>query len=103
MSQPPPPRRPPASFTPRFTLSLIYLFGFFFLYCAALVVPALWDIVQAVPADIETNPASQAATTEAAKLAAKEIVRPRLLGAFLASVLTVAVGAWAGRLPGMKA
>ena len=41
--------RPSAAFAPRFTMSLIYLFGFFFLYCFVLITPTLFEISQAMP------------------------------------------------------
>ena len=102
MSAPLPPRRPAPTFAPRFTLSLIYLFGFFFLYCAVLIAPALWEVAQAVPPDIQSNEAAQEATRQAASAAAQQAVQPRLIAAFVASVCTVALGAWSHALPGLN-
>jgi len=86
--------RPRATFKPRFTVMLLYLFVFFFLYCFALVAPALWDVLQSLP----PGPAQE----EAARQAARETLRPRLLLAVVAAVLTVAAGSWKGHLPGTR-
>ncbi len=94
MSLPPPIRRPPPRFAPRFTVSLIYLFGFFFLYCMALIAPALYEVAQTLPPGPEQE--------EAAKQAAQEAIQPRLVIAFAASVLTTALGAHFKVLPGLR-
>lgn len=94
MSAPLPPRRPPPTFAPRFTLSLIYLFTFFFFYCLVMVAPALYEVAQSIPPGPEQEAAAAAA--------AKEAIQPRLLVAVLGSVLTVALGVWAKVLPGLK-
>jgi ABC-type sulfate transport system permease component len=89
----PPLRRPP-TFQPRFTLSLLYLFGFFLLYCLLFVAPELYEVLRNVPPGPEQE--------EAAREAAREAIRPRLLYALGAALFTTAVGARAGWLPGMR-
>lgn len=102
MSAPPPASRPPPGFAPRFTLSLIYLFGFFFLYCMILAGPALLEVLQALPPQIETDEAAQRSVEAAARAATKEAVQPRLWWAVGASLLTTALGAWRKALPGLR-
>ncbi len=101
MSAPPPVRRPPPSFAPRFTLSLIYLFSFFFLYCMILAAPALVEVFKGLPPQIDSDVAAQQAAEEAARVAVKDAIQPRLWLAVAASVLTTAVGAWRKFLPGL--
>jgi hypothetical protein len=81
------------TFRPRFTLSILYLFGFFFLYCLLLVAPSLWEVLQTVP----TGPEQQ----EAAQQVAREVVRPRLLVAVVLSAVTTILGAHYRVLPGI--
>jgi TctA family transporter len=102
MSAPPPTRRPPPSFAPRFTLSLIYLFGFFFVYCLAMAAPALLDVLEGLPPEIETNEAAQRAAQQAAQRATQQAIQPRLWVAVAASVFSTALGAWWGILPGLR-
>ena len=92
----PPPLRPrqTASFTPRFTLSLLYLFGFFFLYCFVLIAPTLFELLRTMP----PGPEQEAA----AERAAQAVVQPRLWIALGASLATVGLGAWAQVLPGLR-
>jgi hypothetical protein len=94
----PPRRRAQSNFTPRFTLSLIYLFGFFFLYCLFGIGPALLEAYANLPPGIDEATAEQIA----AKVA-QQAVQPRLLLAFIASVFTVTLGAHFKLLPGLKA
>ena len=84
----------PASFQPRFTLSLLYLFVFFFLYCLLLVLPQLYEAARSVT----PGPAQE----EMAKQLVREAIRPRLWIALVASVATTALGAKTGVLPGMR-
>ena len=84
--------RPP--FQPRFTLSLFYLFVFFFLYCILLVSPQLYEAARSVPPGPEQE--------EVTKQMVREAMRPRLWIALVASVATTAIGARAGVLPGMR-
>lgn len=94
MTLPPPIRRPRPSFTPRFTVSLIYLFGFFFLFCLLLVAPALYEVAQTLPPGPEQE--------EAAKQASKAAIQPRLAIAIVASVVTTTLGAHFKLLPGLR-
>jgi len=75
-------------------VSLIYLFGFFFVYCLALIAPALYEVAQTVPVGPEQQ--------EAAKQAAQQAVQPRLAIAVAASVLTTTLGAYFKLLPGLR-
>ena len=95
MSSPLPRRRPP-TFEPRFTLGLLYLFGFFFLYCMFLVAPALWELWQTLPPGSEED---EQALAQARELA-RETARPRLWIALAAALATTALGSYAGWLPG---
>ncbi len=76
-------------------MSLIYLFGFFFLYCMLLIAPALWEVLQTLP----TGPEQE----EAAKQAAQQVIQPRLAIAITASVVTTTLGAHFKVLPGLRA
>jgi hypothetical protein len=79
---------------PRFTIGLLYLFGFFFLYCFALVTPALWEVLRTLP----PGPEQQSAAAQAAQQA----VQPRLPIALAAAILTTAIGIWKRLLPGAR-
>ena len=79
---------------PRFTLAILYIFGFFFLYCFLLVAPALWEVLQSTPVGPEQE--------EVAAQVAKETIQPRLWIAFVAAVATVALGMSRGVLPGTR-
>jgi hypothetical protein len=96
--RPPPPvyyrKKGGATFEPRFTLGVLYLFGFFFVYCLLLVAPALLQILATVP----TGPEQEAA----ARVAAQEAVQPRLWIAAAASALSTILGAHYRVLPGMR-
>ncbi len=90
------PRSPSPTFQPRFTLSLLYLLGFFLLYCLLLVAPELSSV--AAPA----SPEQEEAMKKAAEEVARRAVRPRLPLAGIAAILTVIVGARTGVLPGLR-
>ena len=97
MPPPPPPpyyRRKGGTFEPRFTLSILYLFGFFFVYCLLLVSPTLLEVLATVP----TGPEQE----EAARGAAQEAIRPRLWIAVVASALTTVLGVHYRVLPGLR-
>jgi len=100
MAPPQSPKRPPyyrkvgTTFQPRFTLSILYLFGFFFLYCLLLVAPSLWEVWQTVPPGPEQQ--------EAAQQVAREVARPRLWIAAVLSALTTILGAHFRLLPGIR-
>lgn len=96
MSPPDPPyyRKTGTTMEPRFTLSILYLFGFFFVYCLVLVAPALLEVLRDVP----TGPAQE----EAARAAAQEVIRPRLWIAAAASTVTTLLGVYYRALPGFR-
>ncbi len=75
-------------------MSLIYLFGFFFLFCLLLVAPALYEVAQTLPPGPEQE--------EAAKQASKAAIQPRLAIAIAASVVTTTLGAHFKLLPGLR-
>jgi hypothetical protein len=79
---------------PRFTLGILYVFGFFFLYCFLLVAPGLWEVLQSTPVGPEQE--------EVAAQVAKETIQPRLWIALVAAVATVALGMYRGVLPGTR-
>jgi len=93
-SPPPYYRKTGAAFQPRFTLSVVYLFGFFFLYCLLLVSPSLVGVLRDVP----PGPEQQAI----AEKVVREAVRPRLWIAVVLSVVTTALGAHYRVLPGLR-
>ncbi|MDJ0846769.1 MAG: hypothetical protein QNK04_00165 [Myxococcota bacterium] len=90
------PRSPSPAFQPRFTLSLLYLFGFFLLYALLLAAPELSSV--APPADPSQDEAAKQALAEVVRHA----VRPRLPIAFLGAIVTVLAGAHFGFLPGLR-
>jgi hypothetical protein len=87
-------RKTRTTFEPRFTLSILYLFGFFFVYCLLLVSPALWEVLRSVP----TGPEQE----EAARIAAQAAIQPRLWIAVVAAASTTILGAHFRVLPGMR-
>ena len=93
-SRPPYYRKPRAAFQPRFTISILYLFGFFFLYCLLLVSPTLIDVLQNVPPGPEQQALAEAVV--------RKTVQPRLWVAVLLSALTTTLGAHYGVLPGLR-
>jgi len=82
------------TFQPRFTLGLLYLFGFFFLYCMIMIAPSLIEVLESVP----TGPEQQ----QAAEAIARDAVRSRLWIAFGLSAITTVVGAHYRVLPGFR-
>ena len=92
MSEPRRSRSP--TFQPRFTLSLLYLFGFFLLYCLLFVAPELYEVMQNVPPGTEQEQAAQEIT--------HQVIRPRLPYALAAALATTVLAARAGWLPGMR-
>jgi hypothetical protein len=87
-------RHGPPVFQPRFTLTILYLFAFFLLYCAILVAPTLIDVARTLPPGPEQQ--------QAAEAAAREALRGNLLPVFLAALASVSLGAWTRRLPGLR-
>ena len=85
-----------ATLQPRFTLSLFYLAGFFFLFALILVAPELIDAYQNLP------PGTQEEDLAIARDIASEVVRPRLWLAIAASVFATALGLYFNVLPGLR-
>jgi hypothetical protein len=79
---------------PFFTLAIVYIFAFFFVYAFALVTPALLEVMEAVP----PGPAQQ----RAAEQAAYEAASGRMGLAFVLALATVVLGVWSKKLPGLR-
>jgi hypothetical protein len=92
--------RPPRSgggFRPEFTLYVLYFFAFFLFFALLLAMPALLDALAQLPpaASIEAERAAGARI-------ARRAVEGRLLWAFAAAVVTMAVGGYTKVLPGLR-
>ncbi|MBW2244133.1 MAG: hypothetical protein JRH01_19290 [Deltaproteobacteria bacterium] len=92
------PRRP--AFRASFTLTLLYLFGFFILFALLLALPDLFQAVQQLP------PGPEELTAEELELA-RQVARRALAGGriFLAigsAVVTLGLLAYLQVLPGLK-
>jgi hypothetical protein len=85
---------PRPTFQPRFTLSVLYVFAVFFVYCLLLIAPELYEVWRSMPPGPEQQ--------EAAQRAAQEAIASRLWLAFLAAVVTILLAARANLLPGMR-
>jgi hypothetical protein len=99
MSSSAPPKRgtaPRSRFEPRFTLGLLYLFAFFFLYALLFVTPALIEAYRGLP----PGPAQE--DLELASRIAQQALRGKLRLAFAAAALSTAGGIWIGVLPGLR-
>jgi len=83
-----------AVFRPRFTLTILYFAGFFLLYAAVLVAPALLAVARSVP----PGPEQQAASYDAARAA----LSARMPIALVAALATLALGIFARVLPGLR-
>ena len=92
MSGAQPRRRPPVVPRPFFTLAIVYIFVFFFLYAMALVAPALLEVLRTMPPGPEQQAAAERAAYEAAS--------GRVGLAFLLALGTVVLGVWSKKLPG---
>ena len=75
-------------------LSLIYLAAFFLIYSLALIAPELLEVLKTVP----TGPEQERMAEEAARSA----IAPRLPIAIGLSLLTLGVGGYYQRLPGLR-
>lgn len=102
-----PPSRPPGSrrrstpFRPRFTIMILYVGAFYFLFALLLVLPALLDALAQLP------PGGETPTPEELELA-RDVSRGALSGgkvyvALFAALAATALGAWRGLLPGLRA
>jgi hypothetical protein len=79
---------------PFFTLAIVYVFGFWFLYLFAFAAPTLWEIQNAMPDGPEKQRAAEEAT--------RAVLEGRVLPALLLSLATVVLAAWAKKLPGFR-
>jgi hypothetical protein len=79
---------------PFFTLAVVYIFVFFFVYAFALVAPALLEVLRSMP----PGPEQQAE----AERVARETAAGRLGLAFLLAVATVVLGVLSHKLPGFR-
>jgi len=89
-----------AAFRPRFTLTLVYLLGFFLLYAMAFALP---DLIAGAgelgPGPGELSPEEEARARDIARTA---LGGGRLLIAVGASILTVGFALWRRVLPGVR-
>ena len=85
MSTPRHASRPPP-FRPHFSLSLLYIAGFFAFFALLLILPEMLDAVAELPPGAD-------AELEGAQLA-QRIAGPRLLAAFFLAVITFGGGAY---------
>ena len=90
------PSRPPP-FRPRFTLTLLYLAGFFLLYALLFVAPDLAPLLGAEGRSLPPEELQQRAHE-----AAQQAMRGKAIFALIASMATVALAAWRKALPGMR-
>jgi len=89
-----------APFRPRFTLTLVYLVGFFLVYALAFALPDLIAGARALPpGPAEITPEEQA---QAAELARAALSGGRLLVAAVAALCTVGFALWRRALPGVR-
>jgi hypothetical protein len=100
MSEVPPPRAPRAVFRPRFTLTLVYLVFFFFLFGLIIALPDLLAGAR------ELGPGPEELAPEELERA-REITRGALAGGRLLIALGLAVivtglGSYARLLPGLR-
>lgn len=94
MSAPARSRPPRPTLQPRFTLGIIYILLFFFIYCFLLVTPSLIEVLRTVPPGPEQE--------EIAREVAREAIQPRLWIALALAVATTAIGVSRGLLPGTR-
>jgi hypothetical protein len=86
-----------AVFRPNFTLSIVYLFLFFFIYSMLFMLPALRDFSNTLPLSMPLEEAN-------AEIAAyaKGLIGPRLIWMLGAALTTTALGIYSGVLPGVR-
>lgn len=73
---------------------MLYFAAIFLFFAFALIVPALWPLLQ--------SPVTGPALEALAKETAREAVRPRLGFALGLAVVATGVGAWLQILPGLR-
>ncbi len=96
---PPLPRRRTA-FRPRFTLTLLYLAGFFLLFALLLALPDLLEGASQLPPGPEQLTDEELARAE--QIGRRALGGGKLLGALLLSVIAVGLGVYRDLLPGMR-
>lgn len=89
-----------AAFRPRFTLTLVYLLGFFLLYAMAFALPDL--IVGARELGPGTGDLTPEEQAQAREIARRALGGGKLLIAVAASILTVGFALWRRLLPGVR-
>jgi hypothetical protein len=97
MNPPRDPRGPAPAFRPVFTLMLVYFFVLFLFFALLLTVPAQLEALHALPPDASDDEAIQALAQ-----VSQRAVAGRLWLALLATCVTLAIGAYARVLPGIK-
>jgi len=86
-------RRAPA-FRPSFTLAVLYLIGFFFLFAFLLILPELLAVLR----DVEPGPEQQ----RVAEQVARDAFAPRAVYAVVLSLASVGLGSYLRILPGLR-
>jgi ABC-type Fe3+ transport system permease subunit len=101
-SSPPPPLRARSSrptFSPRYTLLLLYFFVLVVLYCFLFALPALVEAYRSLPPGAgELTPEELAVASEAARTA----LAGRVYYAVAAAAVTLGVGLWSNAVPGLR-
>ena len=88
----PPPRRRPPTFRPRFTISVIYLVTFFFLFSFLQVLPDLLSVLS----EMQPGPAQQREAERVAREGSSPLV------SMVLSLAATALGTYLKVLPGMR-
>jgi hypothetical protein len=86
-------RRAPA-FRPSFTLAVVYLLAFFFLFAFLLILPELLAVLR----DVEPGPEQE----RVAQQVAREAFAPRAPYAVLLALASVGLGSYLRVLPGLR-
>lgn len=98
--QPPRRRTRSAPFRPRFTLTLLYLVGFFVLFAMILALPDLIEGARQLGPGPEEL--SDAELEQAREISRRALSGGKLFAALGASVIAVGLGAFRGVLPGLR-
>lgn len=83
----------PVRFQPRFTLTIVYFFGFLVAYGLLMASPEIVEGLRSLPADADP--------TEAGRETVRQALRGRMPLAALAALVTVGGLTWLRILPGM--
>lgn len=97
-----PPRRRPEKvrFQPRFAAMLVWVFLFTALYGTLLAAPTLVEAFRTLPP--AEGPLSDAELERARQVGREVLSGARLRWALAAAVVSVGLGAWSRRLPGLR-